>query len=235
MKKQFLLLLLVLATLTVNAQERVDATTPKINTASKGKIIEATGWIKLDGGQWVSRKNRIPWNVDKALIDYAHYSLGENRENFIYIETREVSINDSSYTILIKKYKDGFYKYESINEGWLTQNSLTYYVFKTSELEKLKNLSQDTTHQIKINTLYNNTILYLDPKSSLKTVERDLYKKIQENDSFGKKDLGIYIRSYKDKIRFIVMDYTTDDYFIPDFNKKYYETTKLNFAKFMQL
>lgn len=236
MKKYLLLLLIVLlGTLLSNAQERVNATLPKINAASKGKITEATGWLQTDAGTWVSRKNRIPSNIEKLLMDYESYSLGENGENFIYMDVRDVTINDSSYTILIKKYNDGFYKYESIQKGWLPQTSLVYYVFKTSELEKLKNLAPDATHAIKINVLYNNTILYLDSKASFKTIEEDLYKVVQEDSPIGRYDLGVYVKAYKDNIRFIVSNFETSDYFVPDFNKKYYETTKVNFAKFLQL
>lgn len=236
MKKNLLLLLFVLSgTLISGAQERVNATLPKISDVSKGKITEATGWMKFDSGEWVSRKNRIPWNTDKALVDFEYYGLGEDRENFIYIDVRDVNINDSSYTILIKKYKDGYYKYESIRKGWMPQNSLKYYVFKTSELEKLKNLPPDVTHNIKITSLYSNTISYLSPSASFKTIEQDLYKKVQENSPIGRDDLGVFVRAYKDNIRFVVADFGTNEYYIPDFNKKYYETTKLNFAKFLQL
>lgn len=130
------------------AQERVNTALPVIGATPKGRITEATGWFQNDSGEWLSRKNRIPVNFsgrDKTLIDYGHYSLGENRENFIYLELRDITINDSSYTILIKKYKDGYYKYDAIREGWMPQTSLIYYVFATSELDKLKTWSRTRT------------------------------------------------------------------------------------------
>ena len=236
MKKNLIILfLLMTGILSVKAQERVDAVLPKISSATKGKITDATGWILHDSGKWISRKNRIPWNTDVKLMDYEYYALGEERENFIYYDMRDVTIKDSVYTILIKKYKDGYYKYQSIQEGWTPHNSLKYYVFKADELKKLNNLAVDTNHSIKINTLYYGTIGYLDPKASFATVEADLNKVIEDNTQIGKKDLGLYLKLYKDKVRFVISDYETSDYFIPNLDKKYYEMTKIEFDKFIKL
>jgi len=236
MKKLLLLFAIVLSLNFSSAQERVNEILPEISATSKGRITEATGWLQNDAGQWLSRKNKIPTNFsgqDKVLIDFEHYGLGENRENFIYLELRDVKINDSTYTILTKKYKDGYYKYESINKGWTPQNSIIYYVFSTSELEKLKNLEPDKNHAIRIKTIYSNTISYLDANSSTKTIATNLSKFIKQDDKFHMSELIIYIKKYKDKVRFIVQTY--EEYLEPDFNKSYYETTNQNFQNFIKL
>ncbi|MFL9845240.1 hypothetical protein [Flavobacterium rhizosphaerae] len=240
MKKMYLLALLIFIPLTNNAQERVNATVPTINPVSKGKITEATGWLQNDDGEWLSRKNRIPWNLsgeDKTLMDYQYYALGENRENFTYMGLYDVTINDSTYTILIKKGKEGYYKYESLQEGWTPQDIITYYVFDNNELEKLKNLESDKNHEIKIKTLYSNRINYLTPSSSLdlKAVAKDLYKFMKEGDRYFMKELVIYYKQYKDKLRFVIQSEEDIDFLKPDLNKMYYETTKANFDKFIKL
>ena len=106
MMKNYLTFILTLISLSGFSQERVNATVPAIDAVANGKLTEATGWMQNDSGEWLSRKNRIPDNLSgssKTLLDYEFYGLGNNRENFIYIEHRNVKIADSTYTILIKK------------------------------------------------------------------------------------------------------------------------------------
>ncbi len=236
MKKVLVVIAIALLVNFTSAQERINATLPVISPTAKGRITDVTGWLQNDSGEWLSRKNRIPVNFsgsEKILIDHDHYAMGEHSENFIYLELRDVKINDSTYTILIKKYKDGYYKYESINEGWVPQNSLRYYVFNTSELEKLKNLDTDKNHVIKIKTIYSNTMPFLSANTTIKTIAQDLSKFIKEDDKFGMGELVVYIKLYKDKVRFIVQSF--QKYLEPDFNKSYYETTKQNFQTFIKL
>ena len=235
MNKSLLIMAFALFATFAFAQDRVSATLPQISAIAKGRINEATGWLQNDNGEWLSRKNKIPTNLsgkDKILLDYQHDGLGENRENFIYLELRDVTINDSTYTILIKKHKDGYYKYESIHEGWVPQTSIIYYVFKTSELDKLKNLEVNKSHTVRINTIYSNIILYVDPKASINTVARDLYKRIQE-DMFNMFELEIHLKIYKGNMRFTIQNY--EEYSSNDFEKAYYETPLINFEKLIKL
>lgn len=46
-------------------------------------------------------------------------------------------------------------------------------------------------------------------------------------------ELIVYIKLYKDKVRFIAQTY--EEYLEPDPNKSYYETTKINFQNFIKL
>ncbi|WP_229665956.1 hypothetical protein [Flavobacterium suaedae] len=222
------------------SQERENATLPTINPIAKGKITEATGWLQNDDGEWLSRKNRLPWNLsgqDKKLIDYQHYALGENRENFTYIGLHDVTIDDVNYTILIKKGKEGHYKYESISKGWIPQDVIVYYVFESQELEKLKNLEGDKNHEIKIKTIYANRIDFLTPSSSLdvNVVEKDLYKFMKKGSKFLMPELVVYLKLYKDKARFVVQSYESIEFLRPDLDKMYYETTKEKFSKLFTL
>jgi hypothetical protein len=235
--KNILVVLITCLTVTVSGQERTNTALPVINPVAKGKLTEATGWMQNDEGQWASRKNKIPVNMEsqyKSLIDYQHDGLGEDRENFIYYELRDVKIKDSVYSILIKKYRDGFYQYETIKKGWMPQTSINYYVFPTAELKKLQNLAPDITHNIKIKTLYYGELLYLDPKISLTTIAKSLSKEVNENDDFGKKELMVNLRKYKNNIRFIINNVET--YREPEkLEKDYYEVSAEAFKKFLPI
>ena len=129
------------------AQDRTNKNLPKISIATKGQLIKAIGWTLNPEGQWISRQNRIPVfleNEFKSLIDYERDGLGI--DNFISYQLKEIKIGDKTYSILIKKYKDGEFKYPSIKEGWMNYTRLCYYVFETTELEKLNFLKNDNLH-----------------------------------------------------------------------------------------
>lgn len=238
MKNIYLFLVFFFTTTAVFAQDRVNATAPKINRIAKGKLTEAVGWLQNDAGKWVSRKNKIPANIEeeyKSLIDFESDGLGEERENFIYYEVRDITINDSVYGILIKKFKDGYYKYESINKGWMPQTSISYGIFRWSELDKVKNMEEDKVQIIKINLLYNNTDSYLDPNYSLGTIEQEVSKLVRSKDKpLFKEDLYIAMQKYKGNVRFMINLMTS--YSTPiDFEKSYYETSAENFGKLFVL
>ena len=232
MKKIYLSAIIFLITIGALAQERVDATPPVINAVAKGKLTEATGW-SLKNGKWVSRKNRIVSSVgSELLVDREEYALGENKQNFIYIELREITIEGKSLTIIIKKYNDGDYRYENIKEGWMPSTSIVYYVFETAELEKLKGLDPDKAHSIIIPTLYFGNLYNLTAKSSLKSVAQNVAQDgIHDK---GRTKLLVNIKFHKDKTRFLIE--SNDPYSKHlDFEKSYYEISTVNFEKLFAL
>src|SRR6266487_1574546 len=98
-----------------NSQDRVDKKLPVISTHVFGQLQTATGWLYNPEGQWVSRKNRILANLShesRTLLDYGKYGVGI--DNFISYELRKITIEDSTYYILIKKNNGGYYRYEAI-------------------------------------------------------------------------------------------------------------------------
>ncbi|MEL1245167.1 hypothetical protein AAEO56_12900 [Flavobacterium sp. DGU11] len=234
MKKIYLSALILITAIIANAQERVSPTIPVINPVAKGKLTEATGWLQNDSGVWISKKNKVPANLksDSSLFDYEKYGLGENEENFIYFELREITIDGKSLTILIKKYNDGDYRYKEIKKDWMPSTTIVYFVFETAELEKLKNLEPDKTHNIIIPTLYFSHLYNLDAKSSLKTIA----KNVIEDGIFnkGSDKLAISVKFFKDKTRFLI---ETESRYPDrlDFEKSYYETPTVNFEKLFTL
>src|SRR5215813_3084491 len=118
MIRQGLIFLFVLSSHILYSQDRVNKPLPKISKVIQKQLTTATGWMLNPEGQWVSRKNRIPYfieNKSKILIDYETYGLG--MDNFVFFQLRDVKISDSTYYVLIKKYRDGYYRYRSIQKG----------------------------------------------------------------------------------------------------------------------
>jgi len=201
-KKLITFIYLIISTLTVFTQERVNKPMPQIGTQIKGFLTKSTGWLLNPEGQWVSRPNRIPAFIEnefKILIDYEYNGLGS--DNFISYQLREVKIQDSTYSILIKKYKDGYYKYSSIKEGWTNYNSVVYYVFTNSELSKLKNIINDSVNIIKLNILYSNSITWMNSETYIFDIQKEIVKQIEEKKSDDESEdyLVFQIAPYKTK------------------------------------
>lgn len=157
MKSTYLLAILLILNSVTFGQDRTNKSLPKINSLIKGQLSKATGWTLNPEGQWISRQNRIPVfleNEFKSLIDYERDGLGI--DNFMSYQLRDMQIGDKTFSILIKKYKDGEFKYPSIKEGWFNYTRLVYYVFEPTELEKLKNVKNDSINFITLKILYTN-------------------------------------------------------------------------------
>jgi hypothetical protein len=205
MKKISILLILAMLTLkSVNlfSQNRVNKPTPIIGTKVKGQLTKSTGWILNPEGQWVSRSNKIPSYLEnqyKILMDHGSEGLGI--DNFISYQIREIKIQDSTYSILIKKYKDGYYKYSSLNEGWTNYNSVMFYVFNKNELRKLDDVVNDSINLIKIKVLYSNSITWINNETYISDIQKEIAKEIyeKEGDKEAEEYLVFQIAPYKPK------------------------------------
>jgi hypothetical protein len=199
--KSLIFLISVLLVLSTSSfgQEKGNASLPKIGSQTVGKLYKASGWLLNPEGQWISRQNKIPCDLPnqmKALIDYGKYSPGI--DNFISYELREVSIQDSSYYILIKKYNNGYYHYSTQENDWQSSTEMLYYVFNKPELEKLKNIEQDSINFINIHVRYFYPP-YSAPLSDLSEIEKDLAKQMKETNSDYHCDLVLFIVPCKTK------------------------------------
>jgi hypothetical protein len=200
MKTMMMTLMMSLMTMVSYGQDRVNTSVPKIQTQINGQILKSKGWLLNPEGQWISRQNRIPSFIEnqyKSLIDYEKDGLGI--DNFISYQFRDVKIKDSLYTILIKRYKDGYYKYSSIEEGWTNYNSVLFYVFSKSELDKFNTIKNDSINQIKISILYSNSLIWVDDATYISDIEKELVKQINTNKEAGDDYLVFHIAPYKDK------------------------------------
>jgi tetratricopeptide (TPR) repeat protein len=94
----------------------------------------ATGWALQDNGEWISRQNLIPWkDPELNKLPKPSYKLG--KENFTYLEVRDVMINNDSYVIFIIRFKTGWYEFPILMETWHKQTGITYFVFKQSKFQ----------------------------------------------------------------------------------------------------
>lgn len=238
--------MIIIFSLSGQSQERINAVLPKISATASSKLTVATGWLKNEDGQWISRKNRIPSKIEneyKQLIDYERYELGENGENFISYELRDISINDSIFCILTKRYNDGYYKYESINEGWTKNQSIDYYVFLKSELGKFKSIKNDTLYNLEIPVMYNNTFKYINTTTLSNTdISKDISKQIltgKITEPFLQESIVFNIKIYKSNVRFLVTEGIEESnrsyQKVEDLEDYYYESTLPIFNQFISL
>jgi len=238
MKKPLVVLILVKLTLismNLFSQDRVSKPIPIIGAQIKGQLTKSTGWLLNPESQWVSRPNKIPSFIEnqfKTLIDYEYDGLGV--DNFISYQMRDIKIQDSTYSILIKKYKDGYYKYSSIKEGWTNYNSVMFYVFNKTDLRKLDDVVNDSINLIKINTLYSNSITWINNETYISDIQKEIAKQIDEkkSDKEPKNYLVFHIAPYKTKnivqfqiyssyIRFNIISGIIKEHKIKDENGKY--------------
>ena len=185
------------------SQERVNKPVPTIGAKVNSQLTKSTGWTLNPEGQWISRSNRIPAFIEnefKTLIDYEKDGLG--LDNFISYQMRDIKIQDSTYAILIKKYKDGYYKYETINEGWTAYNSVEYYVFSKHELKKLDSIKVDSINLVKIDIIYSNSITWINNETYISDIQKDIVKQIDEKKETVEKEnyLIFHIAPYKPQI-----------------------------------
>jgi len=219
------------------SQERVNKQLPKISPKVNSQLTKATGWAINESGQWVSNSNKISKNKDKT--DKTSF------DNFISFEFRNITIRDTAYILLIKKYKN-------------TTNDLEleYFIINPKELEKFADITDNSINLIEINVLQHSNIFRYKETSYLSDIAEEINK-----DEKNKKNtiLFFHIAPYKNKniVQFLFY-YVSDGkkniigfaetieykiyehiykYFFTDdlFKKLYYETDYKTFDKFIKL
>jgi hypothetical protein len=236
MKKILMVAILLIASVSIFAQDRVNA--KPISILLNKQLNQSTGWMIDKGGQWKSKPNRIPTaDIDKILIDYEIYGLGQ--DNFISYQIGEIKIDDSTYVILVKKYKDGYYRYESIQRGWTPCISVMYDVFSKQEFEKLKDVKFDTKNAVRIKTVCSGNIMYVITNENMMY---QIKKHISESkaDGFESGELGVllYPLSKDFKVRFqitTISQYSDEQEIFKSFDTSYYETSIASFNSFIPI
>lgn len=235
MKKITLFALLHISILTFS-QNRVNEELPIISQLN-GILTNSTGWLKNKSGQWISSKNKIPNDLgenQKLLGNYEKYSTGE--DNFISYEIRDIKIDGETYALILKKYRDGYYRYESIEEGWTPTNSYKFYVLDKNEISKIKSIKHNETNYLHLDFIYHGDIKYINLKTLTNVmISKEINKIRKDYDNFLGYKLGLNIKYFDDKklVQFYFYDYMksmeneTDD--------KYYETTVVNFGAFINI
>lgn len=239
MKKLLMVPLFALVTIVSLGQDRVNAK-PILITFNK-QISQSTGWNLDNSGVWKNRVNRIPSaDVDKVLLDYEEWGLGE--DNFISYQIGDIKIEDSTYIIVVKKYKDGYYKYETIKEGWRPCLSVDYFIINKTEYSKIKDIKPNTKNFVSIKPICYGVIKYvITNENLLYQVKKDISEKKAGNFLFdGETSLfvGIYPISKNSKVRFYISPispYQNMESMVLSFDNSYYETSLGLFNNFIPI
>ncbi len=102
----------------------------------QSEITKLKGWAKQDNGTWLSAPNRIPFTDERTnKSTRGERQLGQ--DNIISLQLRKVMIGNKQYNVLIKRYHDGEYEFPVLLEDWKGFESLDFYVFPSSKLEKI--------------------------------------------------------------------------------------------------
>jgi hypothetical protein len=92
MNRKIIILFLMLNTFCFG-QNRVNDKLPQI-TKTNGQLLNAFGWLKNNSGQWISRKNKIPFDLgkDQKALEVVAKPSGTktpSEDNSLYISPRE--------------------------------------------------------------------------------------------------------------------------------------------------
>ena len=198
--KNTLLIFLSLLSLstTVLGQDRTVKAKPIIGTETISQLKKATGWMLNKDAEWVSLKNTIPTSnlgsKYKSLLSYEDYGLGS--DNFNYFKLKEISYKDSTYYVLIKQYRTGWYKYENIRKGWREYNSHLAYVFDKNELSKLNSINDNQINKVEIQLIDTHNVNYTTEGEAIELIQT----KIKLDKPLDKKSkLILHIAPYKEK------------------------------------
>ncbi|MCC1485670.1 hypothetical protein [Winogradskyella immobilis] len=192
----FLIIILLISNLSFG-QERNAKPKPEISNSIIGQLTSAKGWVLNPEEEWQSLTNTIPAYLSsefKQLINYEKYSLGS--DNFKSYQLRDLTFKGEEYYILIKKYKDGFYTYSSIEEDWNNYTSYLAYVFKKSEWEKISTIEDNKINLIEIDLETTVSVQYKSEKEAFSLIKSKMeFKDDQKDDT----KLILHIAPYKEK------------------------------------
>jgi len=239
-------------TITVFSQDRTVTLKANISTETVSELKKAKGWMLNEDKEWVSLENTIPTsNLGsryKSLLDYEEYGLGS--DNFNYFKLKEISYKDSTYYVLIKQYRDGWYKYKNIRKGWRQYKSHLAYVFDKNELSKLKNINDSQINKIEIQLIDTHQVNYTAEDKAIELIQTKIKLDKPLDKNFK---LILHIAPYKEKniVQFqIYIAYNkriaginssnsgkVKQYYLKDdlFKHFYYETDYSTFNKFLNI
>lgn len=195
LKVMLMTLLMSLITVVCLAQTEI-SNTPLliINDKPSTSLNKASGWGLHENGQWVSIQNKI-LVLTKTVIEI---------DNFVSYEFRDIRINDTLYTLFIKKYKTGWWTYPTMYEGWNPTIDGVFFVIKKSDMDSLK-ITKDTINLIKINVIYSGVLDNLahkrqwDDKICMDKIKTDISKQASNEKIKNAQSLVFHIAPYIDK------------------------------------
>lgn len=199
-----MILSIVLTHQGVFGQDRTEKPKPIISEGSIGELTDVTGWMLNPEEEWVSLKNTIPVFLGseyKSLLTHEQSGLGT--DNFKYYKLKELSYNGSAFYILIKQYRDGYFTYQSIKEGWNELISHTAYIFNKNEFDKLANIVDGQVNMTEIALIARVHIQWTSESEALELIPTKI-----DWDKPTNTKLILHIAPYKEKniVQFQIYD-----------------------------
>jgi hypothetical protein len=120
-------------------QSRINDEELKFNK-THDTIHKAKGWVYDNTkGKWISHDNLL--SNDEG--SYSNGSLdSRNDQNFIFLHSKMLLLNEKNYFVLMVKKYEGHYTYPSLRQGWNIDIVNYAYIFDENQINKLK--SNDT-------------------------------------------------------------------------------------------
>jgi len=188
-----MMLFVMVTTISFGQTERASIPLPRIATTPSMSLTKATGWGLHENGQWISKANKIP-----ALTETV-----DEVDNFVSYDFRDIRINDTLYTLFIKKYKTGWWTYPHIYSGWNSTIDGEFFVLKKSDIDSI-NITNDSINLIKIKALYwggFDNVAYSrqwNETICINKIKTDITKQISEKKTCDM-TLVLHIAPYKNK------------------------------------
>lgn len=218
--KKLIPVIFALLSLYSYSQERVNKILPQIAIPAKAQLNTAKGWRQQPDGQWMGRNNRIPVEVDsgtKALVDYETWGVGT--DNFVYLRLHKLTYEGRRYIILIKNSKSGYYRYESIQEGWVDTHNYYYVVFDENDfLNAFSDIKTGALNFIEVGIKQIGYKMFGKESTALKDIASEISKDGLNEDKYK---FVFRIAPFKEKnlVQFLFYDETITGY--PTFGMLY--------------
>lgn len=157
----FLLFVLSLPQLLFAQEDRINANLPVIGDTALWTLKQATGWMKNAEGQWIEGKNKIQ-KYKMSVSNKEEWNVGINatgKDNFTFIEARDMKFAGMDFLIIIKHLKDGKFKNPTIYAGWEPLDMVRYYVVKKNDTRPMKYEHEENYKDYEIVTYFLGAIL----------------------------------------------------------------------------
>jgi hypothetical protein len=213
--KRILFSLFITTSLFLNGQERIN-TQKNVFDAKSSAITVGKFWLYNDfSEEWESTVNNSKkWT---ALVG----------RNFISIRLNRLTIEDKTYYVLIDRYWSGYYKYPTLEVGWIDLQSVCAFTFTEEDTKKLRDIELDNELKLEVRSRYDvffqsQWSSYTDHENIL-AIKRDLSNKDNYREFLRVRKT---MQSGKAVIRLIIPDKMPFN----DFNVAYLEIPYLEFS-----
>ena len=232
MKKLLLILISLVFTNSVFGQDRVNR--PKLSWDGGSEILSTSvGWAYNETlGEWVDYQNLI--SKDKSYKQYktlqGSHHMSDSKFTFNTLQIKTLTFNGTKYYVLIMDRWRGRYKYPTIFEDWIKFRSIDCYIFSESEYLKLKNYEKVSF--ITEISFYLEFEAY-DEVKLLDHIQTSLSNETNLSESKYWNYYMFITQTDKGQIRFLTPNryFSFDSYDKIDFEKTYFETSRINFDK----